>query len=487
MRVSELYGLSGTQGTFEFIDVDVERDTPLFIDPAVIASIGSPWTSACGAAIQGFFQAVLDEIVAGNASNAKNLLSYLGEENATHLGYSRHSRGSGVGVGLAERFYNELAGSSAVASGLITDIEDTALLVEGVREDRISDVVTNIIRNRLAEFTQMTALFHGIPLEKNVAIGPYWDTARASWMVQPFDLPVTARGPLLLVPKSIVRRSLFINPDVYYRYFVLEYFRQKELRRPHSPLVYVIKKTGERHVTKKSVEEKYRERYAGRPGVEKRINTAATEDDPGLIRRYKDDLRRNPPTPIDHDEVAEWTGAPAPDLDALLAAVLAVKPGTEEATAYERAVEALLTALFYPELSNPVRQERIHDGRKRIDISYVNTGHRRNFFGWLANNMPAANVVVECKNYSRPIANPEYDQIAGRFSPSRGRFGLLVYRTYEDFDKMIESCRDTAHDDRGVIVPLSDEDLAALVDEAKRGSCFAFGGLLHERYKSVID
>lgn len=102
--MSELFGLVGTQGTFDFVDVDVEGDTPLFIDPAVLARIGSPWANDCTSAIQGYFQTVLDRIVAGDQAGAKRLLSYLGEDNSTHLGYSNVSRGSGLGRGLAGRF-----------------------------------------------------------------------------------------------------------------------------------------------------------------------------------------------------------------------------------------------------------------------------------------------------------------------------------------------------------------------------------------------
>src|SRR5690349_2258740 len=138
MRVSDLFGLTGNQGTFDFIDVEIERDTPLFIDPTAIAHMNSPWAQACASNVQSFFQEALDRIKNGNRSAAIDLLGGLSEDNSTRLGYSLRARGSGVGPGLAARFYTELSTSRAFASGLITDIEDTALLVEGVREDRVS-------------------------------------------------------------------------------------------------------------------------------------------------------------------------------------------------------------------------------------------------------------------------------------------------------------------------------------------------------------
>ena len=53
-----------------------------------------------------------------------------------------------------------------------------------------------------------------------------------------------------------------------------------------------------------------------------------------------------------------------------------VTPGQEHASAYHRAVEELLTAIFYPALSDPKVEYQIHEGRKRIDITYTNNAHR---------------------------------------------------------------------------------------------------------------
>lgn len=488
MRVSQHYGLVGNQGTFDFIDVHIERDTPLFIDPSVIASQTSAWADECVFAIQSYFQRVLDCIIARDTRQATSLLSRLGEDNSTRLGYSATSHGSGLGEGLAAKFYRELATSKALHSGLISDIEDTALLIEGIREDRISDVTTNIIRKQLVEYTQQTAAYYGIPLVKNVAVGPFWDGHAARWVQHTADLPVAGRGPILLVPKSIVRRVLFHDPSEYYRHYVLEFFKEDELAN-RSPLTYTIK-SGELRIRKGDVEEKYRRKHrAGpeNPGVDKRINVDGTSRNPDLLRRFKENKAANPPEPLDHETLDDYTHAGEPDFDALLQAVRDIPTGPEHATAYEKAIEALLSALLYPVLVNPIRQSRIHDGRKIIDLRFTNMA-RHGFFEWLAQHYPSANVMVECKNYSRSLANPEYDQLAGRFSPSRGKYGLLVYRSFSDKAKVMESMKDTANDDRGYMTALDDDDLAQLVEEAKMpDGCMAIGGLLHQRFEALIN
>ena len=100
-----------------------------------------------------------------------------------------------------------------------------------------------------------------------------------------------------------------------------------------------------------------------------------------------------------------------------------------DADAYHRAIEALMQALFYPALVNPVRESRIHNGRKRIDIRFSNNA--RDGFFWRIHahhDVPAGYVVVECKNYSEDVANPEVgdrlklDHYRHPFAPSFSSF-----------------------------------------------------------------
>ncbi|WP_216911859.1 hypothetical protein [Nocardia noduli] len=485
VRVSEHYGISGDQGTLDFIDVEIDRDTLLFIDPAVIASIDGPWENACTSAIQSFFQAVLDCIKNGEQNKAKSLLSRLSEDNSTRLGYSSRNRGSGLGLKLAEEFYKELSSSRAVQSGLIADLEDTALLIDNVGEDRISDVVTNIVRNLLAEYTQAAAEYYGIPLKRNVAMHPYWAPSTKKWTTAYFDLPIAGGSPLLLVPKSIVRKLLLINPGEYYQHYVLTQLFDEELR-GQSQLTTALRSEKRPRITKASVDRMHKDRFKGLRGAEKRISLETTEKNPDLIARYKQDKLKNPPAAISAAIIAEVTKTELPDLDALLQTVTSMPGGGGSlADNYEKAIEALLSALLYPSLVNPVRQEKIHEGRKRIDISYTNMG-RNDFFYWLSQHYPAANVFIECKNYTRPLKNPEFDQLSGRFSPSRGKYGILVYRGYSDKPAVQRSLKDTAVDDRGYITALDDEDLGVLVDEYKKvGSATLLDGLLHTRFKAL--
>ena len=120
--------------------------------------------------------------------------------------------------------------------------------------------------------------------------------------------------------------------------------------------------------------------------------------------------------------------------------------------------------LFYPKLSNPRIEDEIHEGRKRIDLTFSNVAET-GFFHLLGTlyDVPCSTIMVECKNYGKDIKNPEIDQIAGRFSAKRGKFGIICCRSIDNKKLFVERERDTVKDDRGFIIHLTDEDIIELL------------------------
>lgn len=108
------------------------------------------------------------------------------------------------------------------------------------------------------------------------------------------------------------------------------------------------------------------------------------------------------------------------------------------------------------------------------------------FFRWLSAHYSSAHVFVECKNYGKEIGNPEFDQLAGRFSPSRGQVGLLVCRSIADRKKITASCADTARDGRGYIIVLTDDDLGDIVNDYLTSEADSAYPLLMERFRQLV-
>jgi|SRR5215211_3543918 len=378
MRVSQFYRLGRTQAALDFVDVDVVTDTPVFISPKALTMLPSEFGDECVHLVQSFFQTVLELIRSGRNEEAQRLLRHLREPNETRLGLSKgKARGRALGSGSAHDVWEALSQSEAAKSGLLEDLEDTVLMIEGISADIVSDMTTNLIREPLIGYTQRMCEHHRIPVNVGVDSGALWNSRDKGWFSKFVDLPIARGNRLLLVPKAIVRTHLDYDAGEYFRHFLLTRMQQAELD-ANTELVQVIKsRRGEvrRRVTKKSLMEKY--------GTSKGDVVRETRKHPAALAAYRAAKRGQKHLPLTLEDMASLEGRANPDWNKLLKVVVAVPVGTADASKYEDAVEALVTALFYPNLTNPVPQHNIHEGRKRIDITYTNMALRGSFVGWL--------------------------------------------------------------------------------------------------------
>ncbi|WP_239404793.1 hypothetical protein [Frankia sp. Cj3] len=404
-----------------------------------------------------FFAAVIGAIEKADRERVFELLGNLGEPNETHFGYSKgRSKGRGLGPGAGKSLADALSVSRAVQTGMLKDLEDTALLVPGIDRDIISDIATNVLRGALVGYTQRMAELFEIPVEEQV-LGALWNPGSARWQLDHFGFLPRADGqPLLLVPKAIARHRLSYNYREYYRGYLLPELRNDELA-ANSSLVKVLKGGG-RYIPEGDLRAKYPENKAAIVGY--------TEKHPEALYQYKE-KKREAPAPSHHD-FAAVTKTSSVDYEELFAAVEAVSPGNAGAALYHRAVMDLLTALFHPALTEVTKEAAINDGRKRVDIRYTNIA-RGGFFSWVSSHYPAPYIYVECKNYRADPENPEIDQLAGRFSRDRGRIGLLVCRNIADRVTMTKRCGDVAKAGNGFIICLDDDDLRQMTTAAVNG------------------
>lgn len=457
MRVSEYFDLKKTQPFLDFVDVRLDTDVKVFIDPIALKSLESSWGHECNSLLQSYFEVVLNRIKAGHHADAQKLLSCLNERNEFHLGYSKkRSRGHAFGSKSAESVWGALSKSHASISGLLKDLEDTCLLIPGIGRDMISDAVCNILRGPLIKYTQDVCQHYGIPLTPDISSGPIWNPELEVWESALVPLPMTSEGKVILVPKILVRHRLSYEYGEYYTHYLLPEMQQAELR-IGSSLVELLK-NGKQRVTKKALRTKY--------GTDKLAAVKLTLKRPHVLEAYKAEKNRRLTPPLEHAQLSEIEGTTLPDWKKLLLTLRTLPTGQNDAAAYEELIENILTAVFYPSVCNPQKQDRIHEGRKRIDITYRNEA-KTGFFYWLLMHYSSAFIFVECKNYGKEVGNPEIDQLSGRFSPSRGQVGILVCRSVADKKKLAQKCVDTAQDQRGFIVVLTDDDIEELVKESQ--------------------
>ena len=344
MRVSQQFAVPYDPCELDFVDIDVIEDRKFFVDPHAIRLARTDLSREATRLIQRFFSHLLDIIRAGKDEKAYEYLRYLLEPNETHFGYSaKYSRGRALGPDSAEDVLNALKKSAAVQTGLLRDLEDAALLIEGIDRDIVSDMATNIIRPILTAYTQQIAALYGIPTQ-SVKVGAIWDAEACEWRTGDVaELPVGPRGALLLVPKLFVRIVFERDRREYHRNHVAPALAAEEIA-AGSALVKLLK-SGEPRVTKKDLKKEH--------GDGKPTTIRVTQRRPGLLDDYRKVSGERIRRAVSQEDLAEVLKAPKPTWQALAADAVAIPTDAAHADARGRAVLGFMTALLHPNVTSP--------------------------------------------------------------------------------------------------------------------------------------
>jgi hypothetical protein len=441
---SKHFGLEKTQAELDFVDIPIRGDIALFVDPFALSQRTDRWSLDAHVTLLAFFEQLVEDIRAGKSAAALAGLQNLREPNETHLGLSKGMpRGNGIGQEQAAALLRALTNSAAVKTGLLSSMEECELMVEGIGRDKISDLSTNVLRGHLAIYTKDQCELHGINTT-GMPLKPYYDRVAREWRSEYFELPSAADRPVLLVPKAIVRAAPAYDHETYYRHSVLPYL-QAEALSANSSLVRTLK-NGKRVVRKKDV-------AADFPCTKDNLFKFSRKH-PSVLRMYRNQLaeleRKGAASLLDSSDEAVVAKA-------LSCALSSIQPGGTTASTYHNLMVGIVEFVFYPHLLYPVKENPIHGSRKRLDIRMENGARGGAFYRLHAvKKLPCAYVAFECKNYTTDVANPELDQLAGRFSPNRGQVGVMCCRAFDDRARFVERCRDTFKDQRGLIIPLDD-------------------------------
>lgn len=482
MRVSEIFDLKKSQHELDFVDVDIDSDTPLFLDPYFIAKNDFPIAYEAHLSLRSYFACLLGALKENRTSDAEELFRHLGESNEICLGFSRTKpQGKGMGPSDAAKIFQSLMESPALRTGIMEDIEDFRIFVDNVDKDKMSDMTANIIKKQLIEYTQAQCAIWGIELTSSVPSGFYWDRSSYAWENCYTEMLIADGRKILLVPKRLVSYSTEYTPKKYMQHFVLNFLQNEQLRL-NGPLVQRRKdKKRTPYVTKKSI----REQQELGDSVDKKWLAEFTEKHPEIFGEFRKQTRSK----ISAVSNSEICAEPIQEICSFLIDRLKALPaGNASATDYHRTIVGVIELLFYPHLCNPVIEHEIHERRKRIDIVFDNCAES-GFFFRLCNThgIPSRFIMVECKNYSCDVANPEIDQIGGRFSPNRGQMGIIACRSVDDMQALINRCSDTYKDSRGLIIPMVDDDFCELLQYKAAKKDQAIDGFVQHRFHMIAS
>lgn len=481
MKISKKFKINKTQNELDFIDIDISKDTPLFIDPYRISKLTGPFIDELNSVINSFFSYLVELIKIGDFNKARSVFINLSEVNETCLGFSKGKpQGNGMGPKKTEDFFDAIKESKAAKLGILNSLEDIKVFVDGINSDRISDMTSNIIRKKLIDYTQEQCKIFNIPLTSGIASGMYWDDNSRSWKQEYTDMLVINGKRYLLVPKIIVTYGDGITATEYYNNFVLNFFQSDNIKNKTELVQYRKgkKNNGTPFVTKKDIKEKQLIEDINKNGLKDWL-AGFTESHPSVFLDFKKNSYDNMKI-VDYDEdrrkIAEY----------LANKLKSIKSGSENASEYHITTLCILEFIFYPNISNPKKEVEINEGRKRIDIVYNNTSKYGFFYDLLEKyNIPSSFVMAECKNYSTDIKNPELDQLLGRFSKHRGKFGFSLSRKCNDIKTLYKRCNDILRDSDNLIIPLLDDDILLMLEEIKNGNDNIGENVLLEKYTSI--
>ncbi|PPG67756.1 hypothetical protein C5C31_13925 [Rathayibacter rathayi] len=230
--VSEFYGIPGP---VPFVDVEINADNRLYIDPHAVRLRRSEleFVDEAVDALDSFFGEVTGCVIDGSTSERRrgeDLLQHFVEPWETRLGMAtRGFRGHGGASEVGTRIWDTLTDDveALVRVGVLRQLEDLPLFVDGIDRDITSDVTTRVIYSALARFTasmiqtypQFTAAGHEVrEIEKQV-----WDPSSLRWTTSDVLLPMANGKELLLVPDGWARRTLLMSAVRFYETSVLSY------------------------------------------------------------------------------------------------------------------------------------------------------------------------------------------------------------------------------------------------------------------------
>lgn len=206
----------------DFIDVDLDKDTKLYLDPSLIEECKESWHKECAAILNNFFKNVYECFLSQDEERKLELLHFSGEPNETKLGQSKGKpKGKGASYEGLVKVFDEIIEKNLLVDNLIKSPMDMCVFVKNFAEDRMSDLVTNILRKKLNEFTLEQCLKHGIGFlsEEPMNIGKSWNHDLEIWEDVNARTLILDNSIVLLVPKNIVSER--------YIYSIGEYLSKK--------------------------------------------------------------------------------------------------------------------------------------------------------------------------------------------------------------------------------------------------------------------
>lgn len=191
----------------DFVDIPLGEDLEAFICPFLIENkkFGAPIALSVYERVHQFLIKLNRDFIEPNKRNEGiNFLSHLHEPNEFHLGYSGKNKGKAVSDVRAEVIYDALRNNTLAKqnAGITNEAHFVLLLVKGIGQDIMSDIIANVCRDIFADFTLQICRKHGVhTISVNVE---FYNAINGIWETKIVELPTHSGKHIILLPKYII-------------------------------------------------------------------------------------------------------------------------------------------------------------------------------------------------------------------------------------------------------------------------------------------
>lgn len=224
MHVTDFLGIPKGHHNLQFVDVTNNLDTKVFIDPCLIERGEDNLSMRAATKIAAYEDKMFVDMRNG-CWDETTIFDVAHEINETKLGYGNGENGKGkTAYGMQKSLSNLYALFNVIPS--IERIQDVVVFVERFSKDCMSDLLTNILRKELCEFTSEQMEAHqkspdGIQIQKA------WDANAGEWRNEELPYWLIENKKILLVPKMWVRKHYLFSTDQYLSRVIVERIRRE--------------------------------------------------------------------------------------------------------------------------------------------------------------------------------------------------------------------------------------------------------------------
>lgn len=212
-NISTYFDLNLKQEDLDFLDVKLDDDNLLFIDPRLLEKSKAKSIVPMSGLLYRFLGHLILSVVSNKLDKTRELLSGIKEPKETRLGYGDgNSDGNSAGPVLKEELIKSIINNPIIREQKINNFSEIGFYVEKLSCDRISDITTKIIESELITYTQKQCKKHSIPLKIIKKKKLILNASTLEWENLNVELPIyiDSNGnekPIIFVPKTIAYTS----------------------------------------------------------------------------------------------------------------------------------------------------------------------------------------------------------------------------------------------------------------------------------------